>query len=89
MRRPGRPLSPTTRAWQLDARDWPGYALAAGGGTAAAAAGSGDPIGLSAPARPAPGQPPFLGGLAPSYTLAFVRHLLDGRVDLDRARAVL
>jgi hypothetical protein len=80
MRRPGRPMSLVTRAWQLDAGDWPAYA---------AGAGAADDAMLPAPARPPPGQTPFLGGLAPSYSLAFVRHLLDGRVALERAWAVL
>lgn len=46
---------------------------------------------LPGPARPpsAHAHPAFVEGLAPSYTLAFARHLLDGRVALKRARAVL
>lgn len=75
-------MNSITRAWQLSSGNWPGYG---GGGAEEEAA----PASFPSPARAADGQAPFLGGLAPSYTLAFIRHLLDGRVALERAWAVL
>lgn len=76
-------MSSATRAWQLDSGIWPAHDE----GLAQEAAPA--PLTFPAPARPAAGWAPFLGGLAPSYTLAFIRHLLDGRVALERAWAVL